>query len=265
MTDPLDERRRDPRDVVVPPHRFATALGTNRMRQMDMVEDGLFRAQVYWTYGSAPKGAPRSDVDDPPCSGWSAVFVMPDERGLVLWHPWSFRSYRVREDSYEASSLQGSVEGFDARARAFYRDRLPTKWMELKAHGQDAQADWSTAARIMAAVGAAVPSEEDAVAFAQRLPAKRTVQSVERAVRAAEPKTKAGAFKPVKADSRKGQVLRFFVDGGTSADKAMSQLGIQRNNLLSQLFLLRKDHGIEYKVAGDVVQLAIPEGQELFA
>jgi len=40
----------------------------------------------------------------------------------------------------------------------------------------------------------------------------------------------------------------------------MAEIEVSRKNLLSQLFLLQKDHGIGYTVTGDAVEVHLPEG-----
>lgn len=259
-TDPLDELRSDDRDNLSPPTGFAPALGTMRMREPDEVGEGVRRGQVYWTYGSAPKGAPQSDVDDPPCSGWSSVFVLdgPTPEKLILFHPWSFRSYVVGRRSYEASSLQGCVEGFEYLAREFYKERLPNAWIALKKHGQEAHADYRMAERVMLAVGCKPPTDEQVLRAA---PSYRPPEAKKSGGSAPE-----APFKPVKRGGRRGEVLEAILAGTTSAEALTAQFSITRSNLLSQLFLLRKEHGIGYTVSGDEVGVQVPEGvTEVFA
>ena len=260
-TDPLDERRVDPRDRVSPPTRFAPPWGTTKMPEPKELVPGLRKSKVYWTYGSPPKGAPRSDVDDPPSSGWSTVLLV-EEQGpkLLLFCPYSFQSYRVGRDSYEASSMQQCSLNTDLGAdngQRYFREMLPRKWAEIARHGQG-RPDWALAERVLSMLGVAPPTAEQierAVAYAPPAKAKTSA--------AAKPAGKpAGTFKPVKRTGRKGEILAAILAGKTSANVLTTEFEITRSNLLSQLFLLRKDHGIGYTAQGDVIALQMPEGVE---
>lgn len=262
--DPLDE----PAYAHPVGHNLAVEhVGYNGMRiRMNRMAEGLYLSNICWTLGPGPADQVPSCVDDPPTSGWGRCLVFPDAPGQPreVLCMWTFRSYRIVPGSHEWKSMHGSLYvETDAEKAEWLRDHLGRKWIELaKATERAGVPDFDAAARAMRLLGMEPPSEAEVAAAPGPKAVTRAVSQAPRP----EPKTpKASAFKPVKADSRKGQVLKFFTDGGTSADAAMAQLGIQRNNLLSQLFLLRKDHGIEYRVAGDVVQLTVPEGQELFA
>lgn len=272
--DPLEERRVDGRDLQPVPSGFSPGLGRSTMMPPDEVVPGLALGQLYWLYGSAPQGRPPCAVTDPPCSGWGTVLVL-DETGISrrVFHSSQLKSWVLPNDCYEMLSLQhvsagASHPGWQAEMRDKLVERIRHNYAASKLRGWT-DPDYETADRVLRMLGSSAPAERDwqrlapAAKRSDRPGAEAEATAVQQRQESKTPK--ASAFKPVKADSRKGQVLKFFADGGSSADKAQAELGIQRNNLLSQLFLLRKDHGIEYKVSGDSVQLVLPEGQELFA
>jgi hypothetical protein len=184
----------------------------------------------------------------------------PGDR-LLLFCPYSFQSYRVGRDSYEASSLQRCGLHTDLGAddgQAYLREMLPRKWAEVVRHGEG-KPDWKLAERVLSMLGVSPPTAEQiARATPAYAPAVRA-----KTPGAAKPAGKpAGAFKPVKRSGRKGEVLAAILAGETSAAALTAQFGITRSNLLSQLFLLRKDHGIGYTAQGDVIALQMPEGVE---
>lgn len=260
--DPLDETRPDPRDrVQPPPARFPGVFGSVR-RSPDPIGDGVSFARIYWVYGG--NTSLPSEVSDPPSSGWSSCFVVEEGDRLRLFCPYSVQSWSVSKRSYEASSLQGAGEDFDWRARGRFQESLPRQYAAHKLRGWTTS-DFATLERVMRAVGAVIPAEERWATLAPAARASERAASSGDAQQKApqQPKThKASAFKPVKRTGRKGEVLAYFVDKGLTASRseAMAKFGITSSNLLSQLFLLRKDHGIEYATAGDSLTLTLPEG-----
>lgn len=262
--DPLEERRVDPRDLQPLPSRFDVGLGRTNMKPPIQIAPGLAKGQVYWTYGSTPKGLPRSGVDDPPCSGWATVLVVgePGPRGeLQLLCPFSLQAYKIAPGSYESTSLQAGTLGAKTAAQVadYYRETLPRKWAEVKRHGQG-RPNWDVAARALSALGVKPPTDEQ---IARETPMRASRPKSAAAEKpAGKPAAAKTAFKPVKREGRKGEVLKAMLDGETSVEKLTSSMGVTRSNLLSQLFLLRKDHGIGYSVSGDEVILEMPTGVE---
>lgn len=254
--DPLDERRVDPRDLQPVPFRFALPTGRLTMRPFNQMAPGLARSRIYWTYGSSPKGALYSCVDDPPSSGWSTVLVVGDHDGpLRVLCPFTLRAYSIRPDSHERSSMQGQIDAkSDAELLAYYRDLLPRKWAEVARHGEG-KPDFKLAEQVCSILGVRPPTPEEIERVRPAYAPPPKARAPEKP--AAKPTS---AFKPVKRAGRKGEVLAAILEGKTSADALTSQFGITRSNLLSQLFLLRKDHGIGYKASGDRLVLELPEG-----
>lgn len=272
--DPLDERRVDARDLQPVPRAFAAGWGRQEMRAPVEFAEGLALGQIYWLYGSAPQGRPPVHVMDPPCSGWGVVVVLDQTAdSRRVFHSSTLKSWVLPNHCYEMLSLQAvsagaSHPGWREEMRERLVERLRSTYAAHRLRGWT-DSDYATTERILRMLGSSAPDEaewRDLAPAARRSDHSAAAPASPAASARPEPRTqKASAFKPVKLDSRKGQVLKFFADGGASAEKAQAELGIQRNNLLSQLFLLRKDHGVEYKVSGDSVQLVLPEGQELFA
>jgi hypothetical protein len=240
-------------------------------RPLDVLAPGLFKSRIYWTYGSAPRDMAASDVDDPPTSGWSTVMIMddPDPKKWQLFCPYSFRGYRVRKDSYEALSFAGTggsdghsaASNFRDVGQKYFRESLPQKWAE-HVRFATTNADWKTAEKVFKLLDIKPPTEEEINRKGRAVMRPTSAPSATSASKkpAGKPATPAAAFKPVKREGRKGEVLKAILDGTSSADALTSQFEITRSNLLSQLFLLRKNHGIGYSVSGDQIALEMPEG-----
>lgn len=231
--------------------------------------EGLALGQLYWLYGSAPQGQPPVHVMDPPCSGWGTVIVMDQAAASRrVFHSSTLKSWVLPNHCYEMLSLQAVSAGachpgWQEELRARLVDRLRSTYAAHKLRGWS-DSDYETTERVLRMLGSSAPAEDEW----QRLsPASRRSDSAVTAVAAkrTEPERKtqpAAAFKPVKRAGRKGEVLAFFVEKGLTASRAeaMAKFGITSSNLLSQLFLLRKDHGIDYKASGDSIVLTLPGG-----
>jgi len=269
--------RPDPRDPIQPPPRsFAVALGTSKMREPNRVSDEWTFGQLYWLYGASPNDSRRSEVPDPPCSGWSSCFArdVPERPLVQLFCPYTDKSFYASRDSYELSSYQGAFEWGD-RQRANFRERLPRVWAEHRRRGWEGS-DYETLAELIAVFGATVPTEEEAALLAPQsgrsrdatgaevAPPERSIAIRQSRMQGGKPPApSASAARPVKRAGRKGEVLAHFMaqDGHrASVDGAMAKFGVSRSNLLSVLFMLRKDHGIGYSVSGDAATVQLPEG-----
>jgi hypothetical protein len=240
----------------------------DRLREPNVVSDEVRHGRIYWLYGASPDPLHPSEVADPPCSGWGAVFLLDEtDRTVRLYAPWEMKSWVVSKGAYELLSLQGTFEGFNMRARQYFMLSLPKYWAEAKLRGWDK--DFATAERVMAAVGCKPPPEEEwrrlAGQAVQRsrpslVLASGSAPVMQQAVGGKPPAKEAeGLKKPVKRTGRKGEVLAFFMEK-SSINEAMAKFGVTRSNLLSQLFLLRKDHGIGYTVEGDSARVELPAG-----
>lgn len=210
------------------------------------VADGLGWGRVYWTNGAPPDRSPRfrTEVKDPPCNGWMGVFIM-DKGGktVTLFCPFTFTAYNVSKHSAEFNSLK--AQPFDLK---WHKVNFPRKWAEMVQFGW--QRDFDSAAAIMRR-------------FKMEVPLTTTLTKD-----GEEEKTRGGKTvevkltKPVKKNGRRGQVLVFFLDGGgrRSILEAMAEIDVTRKNLLSQMFLLQKEHGIGYTITGDSIEVHLPEG-----
>lgn len=68
-------------------------------------------------------------------------------------------------------------------------------------------------------------------------------------------------LKPVKANSKRGQFLMWFLlDGNCRVDQAMDQLGMTRNSILTYWAALNRDHGIGYTLADNEIEPILPAG-----
>jgi hypothetical protein len=220
------------------------------------VADGIEWGQLYFA-GAGYKAPLPVGIPEPPNTGWSTAFVLAeDERHVTVFHLWSMQSWRVARACYEMSSFQ-SV-GYETEfPTARFTDALPRYYAEHRRRGDGAK-DYATAARIMEALGIKVPTDDEL----GDVPALERPLAVVQHAPKPLPKAADKPFKPVKRDGRRGEVLQFFLDGGGSASvsAATTKFSITRSNLLSQLFLLRKEHGIGYGVNGDVASVQLPEG-----
>ena len=203
---------------------------------------GIYWASVYWVVGNVPAGSTRrNEVSSPPNAGWSSCFVIDPDREsktVKLFCPYTFQSFTVSRRSMEFDSLK--PKHF---VRQFFLTHLPQTWIEMRNRGWER--DFTTAAHVMEAAGFEVPEAGE-----QRPP--KSIGG------GGKPAAKA-LSKAVKRTGRKGEVLTILM--ATPSILAVTEkLGIDRKNVLSQLFLLKKNHGIGYKVEGDAVEIELPEG-----
>jgi hypothetical protein len=256
----------DPRDIVQPvPSLFVHKKGKLSLHTFNDLAEGVQKSRIYWIYGDPRFPSQRSDVDDPPCAGWSTVLVLSSHGATMeLFCPFSFRSYTIGKDSYEATSMSGAAwdgmcafGSFRDSGQMYFQDLLPRKWIE-HSRCETPKVNWDVAKRVMNLLNIRIPS---ATQIAEVKINRRKPKAD------AEPATDDG-FKLVKRSGRKGEILQAYLDGVTSIDALVKQFEITRSNLLSQLFLLRKDHGIGYTISGDNIVLDIPRadpfGSETF-
>jgi hypothetical protein len=214
---------------------------------IEQVAPGLSWAMVYWMAGESPKGDPyRSEVKDPPHLGWGSCYVVDTGGKLVtLFDPYGLYAYQVSRLSSEYMSLKPTRDPYRGPHMARL---LRDKWAQAARHAW--QRDFASCAVVMRMLGLEVPMN----LVPEGVEVKQT------GGKEAGPE---GLKKPVKRDGRRGQVLAFFLageGGARSIHEATAEMGISRSNVLSQCYLLQKDHGIGYEVAGDVVTVRLPEG-----
>lgn len=237
------------------------------LKGLPMLADGLYAAALQWLYGTNPggNGGFRHEVREPPHCGWGTCLVLDrevDDRGkptkmVTLFAMSYFDSWQVSRGSLEYQGLQhpdlfqlrkGTKTELECleRSLAFYREALPRRWAEILKYGWT-QKDFDTAALIMRKLDLPVPLIERADGQADRVSGGKEVSD-------------SGLSKPVKKESRKGQVLAFFWPETKSIRECMAEMGISRSNVLSQLYLLQKDHGIGYELKNDAAIITMPNG-----
>ena len=232
---------------------------------LPQIAPGLYAASVQWLSGTNPGGNTfKHEVRDPPCNGWGTCLVLDrdvDERGksvklVTLFAMSWFDSWQVSRKSLEYQGLvhqddyklrKGLVNSAECedRIRAYYKEAFPRFWAQIINHGW--QKDFANAAAIMRKLDLPVPVIEE-------------VEGVELKTSGGKEVSQVGLTKPVKRNSRKGQVLAAFWPETKAILEVMAELGITNNNVLSQLFLLRKDHGIGYELRGGAAHITMPDG-----
>jgi len=236
------------------------------LRPLLRLSDDVYYARISWLAGSSKnKESFRHEVREPPTNGQALVLVVDreqDERGkpvkmVTLFSLCWFDSFQVSRSSREYQSLThpevhaiagGRVLEADANEglERYVREAIPRLWAEIMGFGWT-QKDFDTAALIMRRLDMPVPLYER-LDGADRVSGGKEV-------------SEGGLKKPVKGDSRKGQVLRFFMaPEPRSIREAMAEFGISRSNVLSQLYLVQKDHGIGYELKNDAAIITLPKG-----
>lgn len=215
------------------------------MKDYQEVAPGLYWGKVYWVRGDMPTKDRRmmNEVKDPPTSGWGHAFLIDKGGKLVtLFSPFSLDAYQVTRNSLEAAGMEPSKFDRDAVV-----GHILKTWEMVANFGWMKKYD--EAAMVLQLLGAEVPLRTAA-----------EVEGVAPEVRGGKEADALGLLKPVKRSGRRGQVLAFFLQGTRSAREAMAEFGVTRSNLLSQLYLLQKDHGIGYALVGDAVSVTLPAG-----
>lgn len=206
-------------------------------------EPSLDYVRLYWMRGTAPKGVRTDyDVKDPPCLGFARALVLRGEKRSVIFCPFSFTSYQVRNHCAELELSEPVSLDTD-----WMLSHMREKWDKFQTIGMNL--DYDTAALIFKRLGATVPEQ--------------LLRGGEEDTRQRGGKTVAVLLaKPVKRNGKRGQFLQWFMDGGgtRSVREAMAQFSMTRSNALSYLFMLNKDHGIGYELIGDNAVLHFPEG-----
>lgn len=217
------------------------------MKDCQEVAPGLYWGNVYWVRGELPTKDRRmtNEVKDPPTSGWGHAFLIDKGGKLVtLFSPFSLDAYQVTRNSLEVAGMERARDPFD-RDRAV--GHILKTWEMVSNFGWMKKYD--EAAMVLQMLGAEVP-----------LRTTTQVEGEQPEARGGKEADALGLLKPVKRAGRRGQVLSFFLSGPRSAREAMAEFGVTRSNLLSQLYLLQKDHGIGYQLVGDAVSVTLPAG-----
>lgn len=215
--------------------------------------EGIEWTRIYYVKGELPRGSrQRTDVKDPPTSGWQNAIIMRGEKRSTIFCPYSFQSWNVRNDCAEIMSARdkfGDEEPDDDPKYHFdwLSKFIPRKWDEYQSIGY--QRDYDTAALVLRKMGLPVPEQK---------------------IKGGEEDTRKKGGKPageklikiVNVKSKRGKFLKWFIDGGKSKSvrEAMAEFSMTRSNALSYLHMINKDHGIGYDLVGDTATIVLPEG-----
>ena len=209
------------------------------------VLEGLEWKHIYWVRGHVPKGMQyRNAVSDPPCAGWQHAFVLVGEKLSTIFCPYSLSAYTVRNDFAEISLATEPRTEFDLESIVALMKR---KWEEFQGFGF--QKDYDTCALVLRKLGQEVPAQ--VLTGGGEDTRKKGGKPVEAALK-----------KAVKAVSKRGKFLKWFLDNDNSRSirEAMAVFSMSRSNALSYLHMIHKDHGIGYELVGDMATVMLPEG-----
>lgn len=210
----------------------------------DKVVDGLYWGNVYFVIGKPSETSKNNEVSSPPWAGQGDLFVLDKGgKGVMLFAPWQCEAHHVSRRSYEYMGLRPTKAPFDREQalRAIHHGWNRAGMFSIAGA-------FDTAAQVLQMLGEPVPM--------------RVV------VEGAEPEKPSGGkeadalglLKPVKRSGRRGQVLSFFLPAPRSIREAMAEFDVTRSNILSQLYLLQKEHGIGYELLGDAAKITLPPG-----
>ncbi len=218
-----------------------TAL--QRPEVFDQIGEGMDYRRIYWLNGPNVKGnALTWAVKDPPTSGWQSAIVIRGEKRSTIFCPFSINSWTVPNHCAELTSAKHQAWDLD-----WFTKAMPRIWAENQKFGY--QKDYDTAAMILKRLGLPVPEQvmRDGAVDTRVKGGKTVAVKLE---------------KPVKLKGKRGQFLKWFLDGGgtRSIREAMAEHGMTRSNALSYLYMIQKDHGIGYELVGDMAHIKMPEG-----
>lgn len=209
----------------------------------DHIGDGLYYGEVYFVIGKPSETSKDNMVSSPPWAGaGNALIVDKGGKTVTIFAPYQLEAFPVHRHCYEYRGIKPARGEFD---RAKVLESMYAGWDQACKFAY--QKDFDTAAMVFRMLGAEVP--------VQTRP-----EGVEEKTRGGKEADVLGLLKPVKRDGRRGQVLSFFLGGTRAVREAMAEFGVTRSNLLSQLYLLQKDHGIGYTLVGDACTITLPPG-----
>lgn len=209
------------------------------------VADGLEWRFIYFVRGAVPKQyALRNAISDPPYSGWGHALVLTGEKRSTIFCPFTLTAFQVANKCLEIAGSEDPVEPF---RMDWFTDLVKTKWAQFQAWGF--QRDYDTCALIMKRLGLEVPADV-------------MTGGGEDTRKKGGKETGTKLLKPVKADSKRGIFLKWFLDGDCtrSVREAMAEFSMTRSNALSYLYMIQKDHGIGYTLVADMATVMLPDG-----
>lgn len=199
--------------------------------------------KIYWVLGEMPKNM-RSDgqymVKNPPTSGWSSAFMFIGEKKTTIFCPYSYEAFDVPSSAREVT---GSEERPITVEKA--EEILNRNWELYQRLGHSRAYD--VAVRVYKVLGLEAPAQ--LLSNGEEDTQVRGGKEVGSALK-----------KPVNQSSKRGKFLAWFLEGegSRSIREAMAEFDMSRSNVLSYLYMLRKDHGIGYTLAGDVAKIELP-------
>lgn len=191
-------------------------------------------ARIYWLRGNHPRGTYA--VTDPPAAGWRYAFLLDGNTAL---DPHTYQAYELPSGCLE---LRGAdMEPYWNKDSMLEAIREGWRWSVD-------EASKALMTRVFEALGEEAP---EIVSTASAAPRKGKAMAGD------------GVLKPVKRSSKRGAFLLELVNaGGSMSLKALERrFNMTRNNALSYLYMLRKDHGVGYALGGGRVTLSIPDGE----
>jgi hypothetical protein len=207
-----------------------------------IVTEKLEWIQVYFMVGPTIF---KQDIKDPPVNGWAHVFLFRGEKHSTLFCPYTLSAYQVRNDS---SEMRGLKEPRDPFRRDYMVELMHKNWEQAQRFGT--QKDFDTAAMVLKQLGAEIP---------HRIMTVFGEDTKQRGGKVVEETMK----KPVKRKGKRGDFLAWWMEGDGMARpvrEAMAHFGMTRSNVLSYLFILQKEHGIGYRLQGDLATIELPKG-----
>lgn len=230
------------------------------------IADGLFFGKVYWVMGDMPSTSRhRNDVKSPPNSGWSHAFLI-DKGGkmVTLFCPYTLEGFQVTRSCAERASMSMDLKYRPSDKNPMvnvedgyqqWTEERQARLLKIVLGNWDMAGrlslpgkDYDTAAMVINMLGGSVPL---------RIVPEGAEPDKPRGGKEADV---LGLLKPVKRESKRGLVLQFFLPAPRSIREAMAEFGTTRSNVLSHLFILQKDHGIGYSLAGDAATITLPPG-----
>ncbi len=214
----------------------------------DKLMDGLFYGEVYFVIGKPSETGQNNEVHSPPWGGAGrALIIDKGGKSVTIFCPYAIEAFQVTRNSYEYRGIRPDKGAFDlTTVTAHVVESINEGWKYAGEYGW--QRDFDTAAMVLQMLGQPVPMRIIPEGAEPEKPRGGSEADV------------LGLLKPVKRNGRRGQVLAFFLPAARSIREAMAEFGVTRSNILSQLYLLNKEHGIGYVLMGDAASITLPDG-----
>lgn len=211
------------------------------------IAEDLELVRIYYQRGNLKGSRLNYEVKDPPTSGWQNALIIRGDKRSTIFCPYTLQAWTVTNDAAELRDRKD----FDWSHAEFEKTvaLLQSNWDQYQKLAM--QKDYDTAALIFKKLGVKAPE--------QKLKGGE-VDTRKKGGKDASQKLR----KPVKLQGKRGQFLKWFLEKGGSGSirEAMAEFGMSRSNVLSYLYMLKKDHGLGYDLVGDTANIQLPEGTE---